>query len=242
MRFVAAVVLLVSMGCRAAESMDPAPDGQDPVSGVQGQATDDHAWIGDIQPLGSLPSYFQPVIETLGDHSDAALWMVACPSFTPPTSVALSAPDRSAPSGNTWLLEAAYATKLIRGSGSVTAVPEVRRFSAELRDADAERIVRGWTMVVRRARNESPECPEFEDGTIYREGVRRFDGVEYRFVGGEYSGRAHSPGPGLASDLIALGEKLYWVAASPPEYREELISDCVKVADALGAKAEAARW
>lgn len=199
--------------------------------------------MGDIQPLGAHDlSDLQPVVAALGDHSDAALWMVAYPSFTPPSSVALSAPGPTPASGCSWRLDAARARARVGGTGAEIPVPEVRRYSAELRDADAERIVRGWTMVVRRARNESPECPEFEDGTIYREGVRRFDGVEYRFVGGEYSGRAHSPGPGLASDLIALGEKLYWVAASPPEYREELISDCVKVADALGAKAEAARW
>lgn len=246
MKFAAVLALvLCSTGCQSDPQTPVLEPAHPPIEGMARTVDDPQAatGVGDIQPLRSQePDYVTQAIEVLDDRSDSEVWMVSCPSFTPASSVAITSPGRDAPTGTPWRLDAAQAQALIHHESQEDRVPVVRRYSTELSERDAWLIVDAWSTVVRRARNPKPEYYVFDDGKRMELGSRCFDGTEYRFVGGEFAGRAHSPGPGLARDLVALGERLYWVAASPPEHQAELIAECVRMADALRTKAEAAPW
>lgn len=203
----------------------------------------------DLEPLGpsDFGDYERLVRGMLVDVTDLGDWMVCYPSFGPEYAVAFFPPGYDAESAlpKTHAAGAPWKIELVRADQQIWRVKEhpervhLTRYDLSLEPAAAEVIAKAWHSVVRRTRYRRPEYVTMEDGT--RDEVTRIgaDGTTYRFCSGNFHGRTHEPGPGLASDLVHLAEELQRTVKYPSD---DQIRICVGMAKKLQDKVDTTPW
>ena len=183
--------------------------------------------------------YDQAVFSSLLGKEPGEIWMIGKPSFSPEYAVILrnklppsaSEFDKKNDSGK-WVVEYAEVKKQIwrwkeLDSGTIIldikATKEVTRRRAEVTREFAELMIGAWKSVLRQTR--------YTD-----HGYRGCDGATFQFYC-RYNlfGEIWSPTSGIPKQITDLGHKLGEVARAEAKGRDQLISECIAMAQNLTA-------